>query len=376
MPEIQPSRASIFNLDSVLRSHIMTTALCLRPSVGSITMNGLRTQGQCAARRLSSQRQPVSRRYASSASPSPRPSFLRRHPRVILTTIALGLGVGVGTFAVHLISPPPMPQPGTHEDNILITDLNKRIDEEFKVKVLRGKCLGVAKQLKGEEGGWVEVLPRLHPTHLEGLPENKLPFHDRLTDHLQGARGLGVERIFWDRSEKKLVAIVWFGGAMSGWPGVTHGGLLATALEEKIALAAALSNPSSESSVSAAATPQRLPGTGNHATMTMPLDTPAEPAQVSIDYRKPTYANSFYTIRVTPAFSADDDAGNVRYAIKGAEYQATLETMDAQICVKAAAKFAPRSTAEQVEEKVAEAAKWSLDEFKQWMWPSRQQQIR
>jgi hypothetical protein len=268
-----------------------------------------------------------------------------------------------------------MPQAGSHDDNVLIADLNKRIDEEFKVKVLRGKCLGVAKQLKGEEGGWVEVLPRLHQTHTESAPEDKLPFHDSLTDHLQGAKGLGVERIFWDRSEKKLVAVVWFGGAMSGWPGVTHGGLLATVLEEKIALAAALATPSSQSSISAAATPQRLPGTGNHATMIMPAQIPAEPAQVSIDYKKPTYANSFYTIRVTPAYSAEDDSSHVRYGIKGAEYQATLETMDAQICVKAAAKFTPRSRAEYVEEKVAEAAKSSVSELRAWLWPSRQQQV-
>jgi hypothetical protein len=67
--------------------------------------------------------------------------------------------------------------------------------------------------------------------------------------------------------------------------------------------------------------------------MTMPSDMPSEPAQMSIDYKKPTYANDFYAIRVTPAFSAEDEAGNVRYGIKGAEWQATLETLDANICV-------------------------------------------
>ncbi|TKA50474.1 hypothetical protein B0A55_12948, partial [Friedmanniomyces simplex] len=111
-----------------------------------------------------------------------------------------------------------MPELGTHEDGILIADLNKRIDSDFKVKVLRGKCLGVAKQLKGsssEAGGWAEVIP---PNN----EETRRGGNDELVSHMQGAKGLGVERLFWDRSEKRLVAIIWLFGALSGWPGVTH----------------------------------------------------------------------------------------------------------------------------------------------------------
>lgn len=312
------------------------------------------------------------RRFESTSGPlytpppsTPPPSLFRRYRAAIIwSTLAAVAGTVAGNFALHLIAPPPMPQAGTHEDNILIADLNRRIDDEFKVKVLRGKCLGVTKQLKGEEAGWVEVLPAALDVG------EQLPFHDRLLDQLQGAKGLGVQRIFWDRGEQKLVVIVWLGGALSGWPGVVHGGLLATALEDKIALAATLAHGTS--AVSSAATVQRLPGSGSHATMSAPVEATPEPVQFSIDYKSPTYANYFHVIRVTPAYSQEMQGG-VRYGIPGAEWTATLETMDAKICVQAAAKFSPRSTAERVEEKVADVAKWTYDEFRQWVWPSRQQ---
>ena len=268
---------------------------------------------------------------------------------------------------VHTISPPPLPEIGTREDGILMADLNQRIDEEFKVKVLRGKCLGVAKQLKGEQGGWVEVVT-LPPE----LNENKRR-EDGLVAQMQGAKGLAVERMFWDRGEEKLVAIVWFGAALCGWPGVTHGGAIATAMAEKLSLAAALADKSS-SDVLAAATPQRLPGTGNHAKMLAPAETPAEPAQLSIGYLKPTYANQFYVVRVKPALPLEEESELTPEPYGGAEYEATLETQDGKVCAKARAKFAPSTVTQRMENNVTGGAKQSYEDFKKWMWPSRQNQ--
>lgn len=316
-------------------------------------------------------------RYASTTTTTTPPfrkqSFFRRYR---ITTISLGLGLGLvlGGVATNFLAPPPMPQVGTHEDNILVADLNKRIDEEFKVKVLRGKCLGVSKQLKGQEGGWVEIVPPLSAPGAggEAAGVGLLPFHDRLIDALQGAKGLGVERVFWDRDDKRLVAIVWFGGALSGWPGVTHGGLLATALAEKIALAGSLAT-GGDSEAKSAVKPQRLPGTGNHATLQVGNAIPDEPAQLSIDYLKPTYANNFYVIRVQDAWASSDD---VRLPINGHEYLAVLETMDGKACVKATAKFSPRSELEKVGEtfKEVNVGGWTYKDFKKWMWPSRQEE--
>lgn len=260
-----------------------------------------------------------------------------------------------------------MPEYGSHEDGILMADLNKRIDDEFKVKVLRGKCLGVTKQLRGEQGGWVEVVSR--PIN-ESVPEagQKKGF----VAGLQGAKGLGVERLFWDRGEHKLIAIVWFGGSLSGWPGVTHGGVIATQLAEKFALAETLAE--TPASVTAAAIPQRLPGTGDHAKMPLPADPMDEPAQLSLSYVKPTYANGFYVIRISPSVPLEEDPKHIvpSEPSGGHEYEATIETLDARICVKAKAKFEPSTKLQRAETQVKEIAGASYDSFKEWMWPSRQ----
>ncbi|CAK3898523.1 hypothetical protein CB0940_01533 [Lecanosticta acicola] len=307
--------------------------------------------------------QHLSRRHQST-----RPSFLRRNrANIIWSTISFAFGLGTVQFGLHMLAPPALPAPGSHEDKVLVADLNKRIDEEFKVKVLRGKCLGVTKTLKGEEAGWVEIIPM--------QAEQGEKRQDRLLDLLQGAKGLGVERVFYNRSDHQLVAIVYFGPDLSGWPGVTHGGLLATALDDKISLANYLSTTSDLSTLAAAA-PQRLPGTGDHAKLPLPsTPIPKEPAQLSVDYKKPTHANDFYVIRVSPAYPGGED---VRIPIQGHEYTATLERLDATICVRATAKFAPRSQAERVKDKVGEkfggGKGWSYADFKEWMWPSRQKE--
>lgn len=293
--------------------------------------------------------------------------FFRRHRRTAWITGATLSGGLLGSFIFHSIAPPPMPEPGSHEDSVLMADLTRRIDDEFKVKVLRGKCLGVSKQLRGVEGGWVEIVPR--PTEA-GSPE--AGEKKGLLASLEGAKGLGVERLFWDRGEQMLVAVVWFGGSLSGWPGVTHGGVIATELAEKFALAESLA--STPAAVSAAAIPQRLPGTGNHAQMPFPVDPLDEPAQLSLSYVKPTYANGFYVVRISPSAPIEENPKRIvpSEPIGGHEYEATIETMDARICVKAKAKFAPSTKLQRAEAQVKDTANASYETFKEWMWPSRQ----
>jgi len=286
-----------------------------------------------------------------------------------------------GTLVTHTIAPPPLPEAGTHEDGILLADLNRQIDAEFKVKVMRGKCLGVAKMLKGVEGGWVEIVPTPTPKSTgerEGVVSEDGKGKE-LVQQLQGMKGLGVERIFWDRGEHMLVAVVWFGASLSGWPGVTHGGAIATALTEKLALAASLAEGKTTSNATAAAIPQRLPGTGNHAKMPLPVTKPTEPAQLSLSYVKPTLANNFYVIRVQPALYSDDDqlGHDPEHIVPaeprgGHEYEATLETLDARICVKAKASFEASSALQRAEERVVEGARGGYEHFREWMWPSRQ----
>lgn len=286
------------------------------------------------------------------------PTFAQRNRwPIVFSTLAIILGLGVGNVAANAISPPAMPAAGSHEDAVLMADLNRRIDEEFKVKVLRGKCLGVAKQLRGEEGGWVEILPCAERTR------------GGLTDALQGAKGLGVERIFWDRGNASLVAVVWFGGSVSGWPGVTHGGVIATSLTEKLALAATLAQRRKGAGISAAATPQRMPGTGNHARMFAPAVALTEPTELKLVYKKPTYANNFYTIRVQPHYA---DGVETASSAAGQQFEASLEQMNAKVNVTAIGTFLPVNTVEAIEQKLVGGATQTYAEFKQWLWPSRQ----
>lgn len=304
---------------------------------------------------------------SNTAPPTPPKGFLRTHRRIRwIVTAALG-GGALGTFFWQSIAPPKMPDFGTHEDGVLMADLNQRIDNDFKVKVLRGKCLGVTKQLRGAQAGWVEVVPRPATEDAPEAGEKK-----SMLASLQGAKGLGVERIFWDRGEHTMVAVVWFGGSLSGWPGVTHGGVIATQLAEKFALAESLA--STPASVAAAAIPQRLPGTGNHAKMPLPKDPLDEPAQLSLSYVKPTYANDFYVVRVAPSAPIEEDPKHIvpSEPLGGHEYEATIETLDARVCVKAKAKFAPSNKLQRAEAQVKDTANASYESFKEWMWPSRQ----
>lgn len=304
---------------------------------------------------------------ASQSTPPTPKGFLRRHHRIRwMAAAALG-GGAVGSFVFHSIAPPMMPEPGTHEDGVLMADLNRRIEDDFKVKVLRGKCLGVTKQLRGVQAGWVEVVPRPATEGSTEAGEKK-----GLMASLQGAKGLGVERVFWDRGEHTMVAVVYFGGSLSGWPGVTHGGVIATQLAEKFALAESLA--STPASVYSAAIPQRLPGTGNHAKMPLPAEPLDEPAQLSLSYVKPTYANGFYVVRVSPSALIEEDPKHIvpSEPLGGHEYEATIETLDARICVKAKAKFAPSNKMHRAEAQVKETASASYETFKEWMWPSRQ----
>jgi hypothetical protein len=110
--------------------------------------------------------------------------------------------------------------------------------------------------------------------------------------------------------------------------------------------------------------------------MLAPASTPDEPAQLSIGYVKPTYANNFYVVRVVPTMPQEKDPENIVLSepYGGAEYEATLETLDGKTCVKARARFAPSTAVQRTARDVSSGARSSYESFKEWMWPSRQKQ--
>lgn len=132
-----------------------------------------------------------------------------------------------------------------------------------------------------------------------------------MKDALGGARGLGAERVFWNQKEHELVAVVYFGGALSGWPGVTHGGCIATVLAEKMALAARLAA-----------------GKGGARVTEEVVAAAADVKVVELSYKKPTYANAFYVVRMLPR-----DAEETGALLGEVEVEGTLETMEGKLCV-------------------------------------------
>jgi acyl-coenzyme A thioesterase PaaI-like protein len=51
---------------------------------------------------------------------------------------------------------------------------------------------------------------------------------------MAGSAGLAVQRVFWDEEKQCATTVVWFGSGMAGWPGVVHGGALATVMDESL----------------------------------------------------------------------------------------------------------------------------------------------
>lgn len=256
----------------------------------------------------------------ASAPLPPKPQTRSRTRRVFgYITLSLLLGGGLGTLVVHTIAPPPHPEPGSSGDKLLLSDLNDRIDSEFKVKVLRGKCTAAARGLRGDEGLWVELpsslttapLNTTNSTSKEAIEAGKSSTFTH--GSMAGARGLGVSRSFWNKQESELVSVIWFGGALSGWPGVTHGGAIATVLEEQSTKAAALLSSLSTGGP-----------TGENTA-----------AQVELTYKKPTHANGFYLIRTVPrAVGTEGLTALVGSKREEIEVEGRLETMEGITCVE------------------------------------------
>ncbi|KAF2860852.1 hypothetical protein K470DRAFT_231932 [Piedraia hortae CBS 480.64] len=255
-------------------------------------------------------------------------------PRVIGSAAALATGLVGGNMVAHTIAPPAMPERGSHEDKVLMEDLRRRLDDNFKVNVLRGKCNNARGKLKGEDGsGWVEVTE-----NLSGSNSYKT--------QLGGVKGLGLQRVFWNSTANKLVAVIWFGPGLTGWPGVVHGGMIATEMTGKMGLAAALAR------------------SGPTRWQEPQVPAPAEeedPIELELQYVKPTLANRFYVVRVT---AIADDASE-------RDLEATLETLEAETCVKAKATFRPGSI-RPIEGGSVDQREDKAKSFREWMWPSRQ----
>jgi acyl-coenzyme A thioesterase PaaI-like protein len=115
---------------------------------------------------------------------------------------------------------------------------------------------------------------RNNPDFTESRPHMKIP--EELRDrHLIAGTLLGPKRIavpplvFLEDSGKELVAITYLGQEVCGHPGIVHGGLLATMMDEGLARCC-------------------FPVLPNHIGVT---------ASLSVDYRKPVMADNYVVLR-------------------------------------------------------------------------------
>lgn len=153
-----------------------------------------------------------------------------------------------------LLSPPNPPEPNSEED-------------EYAVRIIREQAarLPIVQQMMGdpEQWEWWDAY--------ESLPAEHRAQHISATA-LAGARGVGAyQRVFCHRRTGELVSVIHFGSATAGWPGVVHGGCLATILDESCGRAAF-----------------RAPDWAGRVGVT---------ARLTLEYKRPTLTNNFYVVR-------------------------------------------------------------------------------
>lgn len=184
-----------------------------------------------------------------------------------------------------VVSPPPLPVPDTPED----AALNKYISAQ-------ASKLPIIQSLSNDPAfkAW-DAYSTFSPTER---------LHRLTTGPLGGSRGLGgYQRVFHNKDTGEVISVLWIGGALAGWPGVCHGGLLATVLDESL---------------------------GRCAILRFAAKTGVT-ANLEIKYLKPTMTNTFVVIRCLPILEGSTDR-------KG-YVEGRVETLDGKICVEAKALF-------------------------------------
>jgi acyl-coenzyme A thioesterase PaaI-like protein len=131
---------------------------------------------------------------------------------------------------------------------------------------------------------------------------------------MSGSSGLAFQRIFHNAATGEVITIVYFGAGLAGWPGVVHGGALATVLDESLGRCALLKFPS------------RMGVTAN----------------LELQYRAPAMTNNFYIIRARPVVDEGDDVvgkDGIRKSDRKLWVHGTFETEKGKTCVDAKALF-------------------------------------
>jgi len=174
--------------------------------------------------------------------------------RVLSAGIFLLIGTAAGSGVRLFVAPPEPPTPGSEADRYTIEALH---EQAAKLPIV------VRLSADPDWDSW-DAYDTLTPEHRA---------QHITAGALGGARGVGgYQRVFYHAESGEFISVVFFGAATAGWPGVVHGGTLATLLDESCGRAA-------------------FRQWGGRAGVT---------ANLQLEYLAPTLANGFYVLRVKP----------------------------------------------------------------------------
>ncbi|KAI8632968.1 hypothetical protein F5Y19DRAFT_335581 [Xylariaceae sp. FL1651] len=299
MSRATPPTASCFH--PIIPPRARSRALLQDPRPRHFTISHLRLAEQLP--RLPQEPEPSAAAAADAAVPQPpqspsKPQRRRRRRRrrrgLLYAALFLLLGTTAGTLTRLTIVPPALPAPGSAEDAYLQSQIQAR-----------GAALPLVRQLSADPA-WTSW------DAYSGIAVAQA----RLTSGpMAGSSGLAFQRVFHHAATGEVVSVVYFGAGLAGWPGVVHGGALATVLDESLGRCALLRFPS------------RTGVTAN----------------LELQYRAPTLTNEFYVVRARPVLSADDEQAvgpdGTRKSDRKLWVRGTLETERGKTCVEGKGLF-------------------------------------
>lgn len=153
----------------------------------------------------------------------------------------LALGITTGLGARQFAAPLGLPEPGSPDDDLILNSLSRDVDALEIVQSLRSQSYNLHTDTALRSGPGLTSAPAPGSRKIsayKGWLELDLDFGREndgkkgVLGAMGGARGLGVQRAFWNAETREMVAVVWIGGGLTGWPGVAHGGAIATIFEE------------------------------------------------------------------------------------------------------------------------------------------------
>ncbi|KAH6842099.1 hypothetical protein B0T12DRAFT_274650 [Alternaria alternata] len=223
--------------------------------------------------------------HAHHSVPLPLQSRIRWSYLWYASILALGITTGLG--ARHFAAPLGLPEPGSREDELILESLRRDIDAIEIVQSLRSQSYNLHTDTALRSGPGLTSSPPGSSRKIsayKGWLELDLGFgresggKEGILGVMSGTRGLGVQRAFWNAETREMVAVVWIGGGLAGWPGVAHGGAIATVMEE--VMARMVRGPEGV------------------------IEPVHRPDSLSVTYAKPTYSLDFYILRAS--FSKPD----------------------------------------------------------------------